>query len=107
MSRRASRSGPLRGVDMTMSDGEFGAVMGPSTCGKSTLLNLVAGLDTPTLLISAGTAEERDFNVLYDRAARGPVEHWNLPDARHTRAIREHPAEYERRVVSFFAQALS
>jgi poly(3-hydroxybutyrate) depolymerase len=64
-------------------------------------------IDSPTLLISAGTDAERDFNVLYDAAAGdGPVEHWNLPDAHHTDAIHEEPGAYESRVIEFLDQAL-
>jgi hypothetical protein len=67
----------------------------------------VRKIESPTLLISAGTDVERDFNVLYDRAAAGgPVEHWNLPDASHTDAIHQHPDDYERRLASFFDQTL-
>jgi uncharacterized protein len=66
----------------------------------------VARLHSPTLLISAGTDIEREFNVHYERAANGRVDHWNLPDAHHTRAIHEQPGDYERRVVAFFDGAL-
>jgi putative ABC transport system ATP-binding protein len=37
----------LRGADITVTKGEFVAVMGPSGCGKSTMLNVIAGLDRP------------------------------------------------------------
>jgi multiple sugar transport system ATP-binding protein len=35
----------IRGVDLTIADGEFVVLVGPSGCGKSTLLRTIAGLE--------------------------------------------------------------
>ncbi|MEN8584865.1 ABC transporter ATP-binding protein [Burkholderia sp. RS01] len=46
--RGATAVAALRDVDLTVSAGEFVAVMGPSGSGKSSLLSLAGGLDRPT-----------------------------------------------------------
>jgi len=53
------RFGPvevLKGIDLTVENGEFVVLLGPSGCGKSTLLAVIAGLERP----SAGTVEIGD-----------------------------------------------
>ncbi|WP_168198621.1 ABC transporter ATP-binding protein [Nesterenkonia sp. NBAIMH1] len=42
---RAGEVEVLRGIDVTVEDGEFLAILGPSGCGKSTLLRLISGLE--------------------------------------------------------------
>lgn len=66
----------------------------------------------PLLLIAAGRGAlgpgggEYGLGRMYAEAAREPVEFWGLPEGRHTAAIHEQPEEYERRVITFFDDAL-
>ena len=38
----------LKGVDLDLARGEFAVIFGSSGCGKTTLLNIIGALDTPT-----------------------------------------------------------
>ena len=49
----------LRGVDLTIDEGELLVLLGPSGSGKSTLLNILGGLDRPT----AGDIYFRELNL--------------------------------------------
>jgi putative ABC transport system ATP-binding protein len=44
----SERVDAVQGFDLTISRGEFIALMGPSGCGKTTLLNLFGCIDVPT-----------------------------------------------------------
>ncbi len=51
----------LKGVDLTIMQGEFFALLGPNGAGKSTLINILAGLIKP----SAGNIAVMDFDVVH------------------------------------------
>ena len=49
----------IKGIDLTIEDGEFVVFVGPSGCGKSTLLRIIAGLEDA----SAGSVTINDTDV--------------------------------------------
>jgi len=59
----------LNGVSFSVAAGEFISIIGPSACGKSTLLRLIAGLDVP----GAGKLQVGDEAITTANAERGLV----------------------------------
>jgi putative ABC transport system ATP-binding protein len=57
----------LKGLSLAVEPGEFLAITGPSGNGKSTLLNMITGIDRPTsgdVLVSGSTVNEMSENQL-------------------------------------------
>ena len=61
----------------------------------------------PIMLIAAPNSKNGEkLNRGYYAAARGPKTLWEIPESKHMGGIDARPAEYERRVVGFFDDAL-
>jgi multiple sugar transport system ATP-binding protein len=80
ITKRFGKAEILKGIDLTVHDGEFFTFVGPSGCGKSTLLHLVAGLETLTggeiyfdgHLISHLPPRDRDVALVFQSYALYP-----------------------------------
>jgi len=61
----------------------------------------------PVLLIWAPNGGNREtMNTTYHRLIGSSASIWSIPDAQHVEGIKQHPEEYERRVIDFFDRAL-
>ncbi|MDQ1721586.1 MAG: spermidine/putrescine transport system ATP-binding protein [Pseudonocardiales bacterium] len=66
------RFGPFTavdGLDLSIAQGSFFALLGPSGCGKTTTLRMVAGLEQPTV----GEIRIGSRDITYDKPYRRPV----------------------------------
>lgn len=76
VSKRYGDVDALRGVSLSIADGEFVAVLGPSGCGKTTLLRVLAGFERPTageVRIESRLVARPDFLVPTERRDLGMV----------------------------------
>ncbi len=75
--------GPLtviRGLSITIDEGEFFTFVGPSGCGKSTILNMIAGLESPDdgliffneRMVNRLSPKERDVAMVFQSYALYP-----------------------------------
>jgi len=70
----------IRGVDISIEDGQFAVLVGPSGCGKSTLLRMIAGLEQISggeirigdRLVNNLTPKERDIAMVFQNYALYP-----------------------------------
>src|SRR5204862_5512677 len=70
----------IRGVDVSIADGEFCVLVGPSGCGKSTLLRMIAGLEEisggevkiGSRVVNHVPPKERDIAMVFQNYALYP-----------------------------------
>lgn len=70
----------LKGLNLTVADGEFLILVGPSGCGKSTALRMLAGLDKPSsgeiriggTVVNDLTPGQRDIAMVFQNYALYP-----------------------------------
>jgi multiple sugar transport system ATP-binding protein len=70
----------IRGVDVSIADGEFCVLVGPSGCGKSTLLRMIAGLEEISegeiaiggKVVNRVAPKERDIAMVFQNYALYP-----------------------------------
>lgn len=96
----------IRGVDISIADGEFVVLVGPSGCGKSTLLRTIAGLediDAGEIAINGQVVNdleprERDISMVFQSYALYP--HMDVRDnmAFNLSVRKAEPDEIERKV---------
>lgn len=75
-----SRTSVLKGVSLTVEQGEFVSLVGPSGCGKTTLMRIIAGLETVTSGkvfiqgddVTAIRAADRDVAMVFQNYALYP-----------------------------------
>jgi multiple sugar transport system ATP-binding protein len=86
LSRRYRETTAVDSLDLEIADKEFVILLGPSGCGKTTVLNLIAGTDTPT-----------SGHILFDGRPIGhvPPEQRNVAMVFQSIALYPHKTVYE------------
>lgn len=74
----------LKGIDLTVHNGEFVSIMGPSGSGKSTLLNIIGCVDVPTEGIyrldgiNVTTLRDKELSQIRNRTISFVFQHFAL-----------------------------